>query len=316
MKLVSWLESSFVMLFLMLTACGGGGGGGSVAAPAAVTYSGATTQAVVTTTNARALSVDAYQGGQTGSTISPMGIAVESGATEPASAPRLLALGKTLKGAVTQLFHAGAPGLPAVAGAIATVTVPGPGGGSLTYTIYVNEVTYAFSGTISFNAYKGELNGPAISGVVTFSGVYNPASETFSSFTISFPSLSVAEGGGTFTACGNVTLTVAGGTETTVISLVLQNSATGKTYWVKDYTYTLNGLGELTLTGTYYDPVHGYVSISTLTPLQVATPDAWPTAGVLLFSGANGSKARLTFTATGYSIEVDLTGSGVFTTVP
>ena len=314
MKLESWLKSSLAVLFLLVAACGGGGGG---SAPAAVTYSGATTQAAVTTTNARALSVDAYQGGQAGSTVSAMGVAAESGGTALASASRLQALGNTLEGAVARLISGGASGLPAaVARASASVTIPGPAGGSLTYTININEVTYAFSGSITFSAYKGDPNGPAISGVVTFSGVYNPVSETFMSFTISFPSLSVADGGVTFTTCGSVTQTVAEGTETTVISLVLQNSATGKTYWVKDYTYTLNGLGELTITGTYYDPVHGYVTISTLTPLQTATPEAWPTAGVLLFSGANGSKARLTFTTTGYTVEVDLTGSGDFTIVP
>lgn len=314
MKFVFRLKSSLAVLFLLLAACGGGGGGG---APAAVTYSGVTTQAVVTTANARSLSVDAYQGGQAGSTVSAMGVVEESGGAEPVSAPRLRALGNTLEGSVKQLFPTGVPGRPAAAaGASAVVTVPGPGGGSLTYSIYVNEITYAFSGTITYSAYKGDPAGPAISGAVTFSGVYNPVSDTFTSFTISFPYLAVTDGGATFVTSGSVTTTVTGGTETTVISLVLLNSVTGKTFWVKDYTYTLTTAGELTITGAYYDPVHGYVTISTLTPLQVTTPDAWPTAGVLLFSGANGSKARLTFTATGYIVEVDLTGSGVFTTVP
>jgi hypothetical protein len=36
----------------------------------------------------------------------------------------------------------------------------------------------------------------------------------------------------------------------------------------------------------------------------------------LLFTGANGSKARLTFTPTGYTVEVDATGSNSFTLVP
>ena len=96
--------------------------------------------------------------------------------------------------------------------------------------------------------------------------------------------------------------------------MVLLDSSTGKTYWVKDYTYTLTG-SSLTISGTYYDPDYGYVTVTTVTPLQVASTDAWPTAGVLLFTGANGSRARLTFTSTGYTVEVD-TGSGFYTTVP
>ena len=100
------------------------------------------------------------------------------------------------------------------------------------------------------------------------------------------------------------------------MSMVLLDSSTGKTYWVKDYTYTMSTTGTLTLSGTYYDPVHGFVTISTATPLAVTSAGAWPTAGVLLFSGANGSKARLTFNPTGYVVEVDLSGGGSFVPVP
>ncbi|HYS42800.1 MAG TPA: hypothetical protein VEM32_02365, partial [Geobacteraceae bacterium] len=154
------------------------------------------------------------------------------------------------------------------------------------------------------------------SGTMTFSGVFNPTAQTFTSFTVSFSSITVTEGGNTFSVGGRVDLTVSGSTETTVVSLVLQNSVTGKTYWVKDYTYTLSAQGTLTVTGTYYDYVHGYVTVSTLTPLIVSSSGSWPTGGVLLFTGANGSNARLTFTGTGYTVEVDLTGSGVYSSVP
>lgn len=51
----------------MLAGCGGGGGSGSGLSAA---YSGATTQAVVTVSNAKALSTDAYSGGQMSSSVS------------------------------------------------------------------------------------------------------------------------------------------------------------------------------------------------------------------------------------------------------
>ena len=151
----------------------------------------------------------------------------------------------------------------------------------MSYTISVDPTSYAFSGTMTFNAYKADSNSDAISGTMTFSGVFNMTAQTFSSLTVSFSSMTVIEGGTTFSAGGSVTLTMSGTTETTVVSLVLQNSVTGKTYWVKDYTYTLSAQGTLTLTGTYYDYVHGYVTVSTLTPLTVASSGSWPTGGVL-----------------------------------
>ncbi len=311
MKKASWLRSSYVVLSLLLSACGGGGGG---SAPASVTYSGASTQATVTAANARVLSVDAFQGGQTGSTLGITGVVTQGDGVPAGNDARLQTLGNTLEGAVARLVPPASSGSPVAAGASVQTTIAGPYGGSMTYSITYNEISGAFSGAISFSAYKGDPNGASVSGSVAFSGTFDQVSQTFTALTVSFTSLVVTEGGVAFTAAGSVSVSVGTGTETTTISLVLQNSTTGKTYWVKDYTYTLNG-GALTISGTYYDPVHGYVTISTLTPLQVTSSDAWPTAGVLLFTGANGSSARLTFSAAGYTVEVD-TGNGVYTTVP
>lgn len=310
MRKVSWLRGSCVVFALLLAACGGGGGGN---APASISYSGATNQAVVNTGNARALSLSAFQGGQTGSTLGIAGFVTGDGSTAVNDA-RLQAIGSLLAGAVGRIVPSAATGSAAPAGASAQVTIPGPYGGSMTYAISYNEISGAFSGTITFNAYKGAPNGAAVSGSVGFSGTFDPISQTFTQLTISFSSLVVTEGAGTFAVSGSVSVSTSGGTETTSMSLVLQASTNGKTYWVKDYTYTLSG-GSLTISGTYYDPDYGYVTVTTQTPLQVTSSDAWPTAGVLIFTGANGTKARLTFTsATSYTVEVD-TGSG-YTVVP
>ncbi len=313
MKIASWVRASFVVLSLLLTACGGGGGGGG---STPLTYSGATAQAPVTASNAKALSIDAFQGGQDASTLSIMGVAAENNGTQ-AAVPRLQSLANTLEGSLQQILAARPSGAVTAAGVTESYTISGPAGGSLTYTVSVDPSTYAFNGTVTYNAYKLDTSGAAINGTVTFSGVFNQSTLTFSSFTITFNALTVTEGGTTYTTSGSVTLTATGTTNQTVISMILQNSATGKTYWVKDYTYSYSSsMGTLTLSGTYYDPAYGYVTISTLSPLIVSWPGTWPTGGALLFQGANGSKARLTFTSTGYTVEVDSTGSGVYTTVP
>ena len=103
--------------------------------------------------------------------------------------------------------------------------------------------------------------------------------------------------------------------ETVTMSMLITNNTTGRTYWLKDYLLNLSG-DMLTISGTYYHPTHGYVVMSTITPLTVTGIDATPTSGELLFAGSNGTKARLTFTSVGYTIEVDAAGSGTFVTLP
>jgi hypothetical protein len=89
-----------------------------------------------------------------------------------------------------------------------------------------------------------------------------------------------------------------------------------------DFTLTLSG-SSLTVSGTYFDPVLGYVVLSTITPLTVTTIDATPTSGQLLFSGNGGTKVRLTFFSIGRNsgggnptVEADTAGNGNYVVIP
>jgi hypothetical protein len=113
------------------------------------------------------------------------------------------------------------------------------------------------------------------------------------------------------------------GTEETVtMSAVVTDNVSGRTYWEKDYNLTFSG-DSLTLSGTHYDPVYGYVVFSTITPITVTAIDATPTSGQLLFSGSNGTKVRLTFFSGGRNsgggsptVEADTTGDGTYVVIP
>ena len=306
------LKYLLIGMLLALAACGGGGGG----TPQAVTYNGVTTQATVTSTNAKALSVDAYQGGQIGSSAGAIGVITEVSAPQP-DASRLQWLGTTLTAAARQAVAAPTvASAPTLVGVTSQADVAGAYGGSFHYSISVDEASGSFSGTLTFSSYRNAANGGSLSGSVSFSGIYNQTTQSFTSFNLTIGSLTVTEAGNSVSVYGTISLNHSVSTESISMSLVLSDGATGRTYWVKDFTYTVSPTGTTTLSGTYYDPIHGYVTIATITPLAVATPGAWPTAGQLLFSGANGSKARLTFTVTGYTVEVDQNGTGVFTVVP
>jgi hypothetical protein len=114
---------------------------------------------------------------------------------------------------------------------------------------------------------------------------------------------------------GTVSSSVTVSGSTLSINVVETDLSNNTTYWQNDITFVLTG-SSMTVVGRYYHPTHGYVNITTVVPLTVSSLTGQPTAGQLLFTGSNGSKARLTFNATGYVIEVDTTGTGTFAVVP
>ncbi|GFE59279.1 hypothetical protein [Geobacter sp. AOG1] len=298
-----------------LAACGGGGSGSSGGSTSSGSYSGATNQATLSTANARAVSVDAYNGAQASATLGSVGVVTAGNGGATTDAPLVQVVADTLAASVQRLDPKGATG-PAATGASVQVSIPGTYGGTLSYVLNVNETNGSFSGTFTYTNFQEVQNGPFISGVVTFSGVYDQTSGKFSSFSLSFTDFAATESGKTFTMSGTISWSLSStGTRAVTANLFLRNNTTGAISWVKDYTFTLTAQWALTITGRYYDPVYGYVDISTPVPLQVSSLSGQPTSGVLLFTGASGTSARITFNATGYTVEVD-TGTGTFVTAP
>ncbi len=292
-----------------LTLLAGCGGGGSGSTPAA--YTGVTTQATVTTSNAKALSEDAYSGSQVSSAVSGLAKEATIGSGQQALLQEVATI---LENSATTIVGGSKSSAKAV-DASAQATINGYSG-SFTYSINYDQTAGSFSGTVSFSQYRETSTSATISGTIGFSGVYNQAAGTFSSLSITMSNMTGSSGGGrTFAMDGSMAYSTAGTTKTVTMTVVLTDSASGRTYWIKNFTLTLVG-NSLTVTGTYYDPVHGYVVISTVTPLTVATMDATPTSGQLLFTGSNGTKARLTFTSGGHTVEADTAGNGTFVVVP
>jgi hypothetical protein len=293
--------------FALLAGCGGGGGS-AAGAPSA--YNGSTFQATVTTGNAKALSADAYSGAQLSSAVS--GVAKET--TGSSGRPALLQeAAAILEQSVTSIvtLHTSAAKIVA-----ATAQNSANGfSGSYSYSISYDQASGAFSGTVTFSQYKATSTSTTISGSIAFSGVYNQATGSFTSLNISLNNVSGTSGAKSYNLAGSESYNGNGATRTVTMSVVLTDNVSGRTYWVKDLTLAFTG-SSLTVTGTYYDPIHGYVVISTATPLTVSAIDATPTSGQLLFTGSNGTKARLTFTGSGYTVEADTAGNGAYVVVP
>lgn len=322
---VTKIALSFI--FLALAGCGGGSGGGTGTA-----YTGSTAQATVTTANAKALSADAYSGSQlSSSTVS--GVAKEAGDNSGQS-PLLQETAAILKNNVATILNT--PKYSAkVAAATVQNTVNGFSG-SYTYSVNYDQASGAFSGTMSFSQYMETSTSASLTGTMEFSGTMNlpgasnqDAGRLFSVMNISMNNLTCTNGSKSYSLTGSMAYSAGGGVysasgaaTTVTMSIVYIDNVSNRTYWVKDFTQTLSGrsltstASSLTITGTYYDPIHGYVDISTVTPLTVTNFDATPTAGQLLFTGSNGTKARLTFTSSGYTVEADTAGNGTFVAVP
>lgn len=288
----------------LLAGCGGssstGGGSG---------YTGVTTQATVTTSNAKALSADAYTGTQLSSSVSVAKATVD----ENNKSALLQETAAILENSVAAIV--GAPKSPAkVVSASVQQTISGFSG-SFSFSINLDQTSGAFNGTLTFTQYKETSTSATLNGVINFSGVYNQTTDTFTSMNMSMSSLTGTYGGRSYTLSGNMTFSTSGSTKTETISVVLIDNASSRTYWMKDFTQTLTG-NSLTISGTYYDPIHGFVVIRTETPLTVSAIDATPTSGQLLFTGSNGTKARLTFTSGGFTVDADTTGTGTFVVVP
>ncbi|MFA7403315.1 MAG: hypothetical protein WC007_04940 [Pelobacteraceae bacterium] len=294
----------------LLAGCGGGSGdsGGSAASvPAA--YTGSTNQATISTANAKTLSADAYAGSQFSSAVSIGKVAAQqSGRT---------ALMQQTAGILENSVATIVGGNKSSAKVVASSTQQTINGysGFMSFYINLDDVSGAFNGTLSFSQYKSTSDAISLSGTMDISGVFSRTANTFISMTMSNIRLTGTDAGESFTMSGSMTSSAGGTTKTETMSIVLSDNVSSRTFWMKDFTFTLTG-NSLTITGTYYDHVYGYVVISTPTPLTVLSIDAEPTSGQLLFSGSNGTKARLTFTSGTPTVEADTSGTGTFVVIP
>ena len=307
-----------VLLAVFLTACGGGGGGGG-GSPSGISYTGLTIEATIDENNAEDLSTGAYQGGQTGAAFGSVG-AIQAGESVPVGRPRTLKVSQVLDDALHKVDLTSRSGGTFV-GAIYTEsdTIYGDCGGSASFTISADDQTGDFSGSFNFNNYCE--GGVTISGDVNISGQLDVNTEELIEFDFSFDSLTATSGSDSFTLDGNISFDNTISPATMTMTMLLQDNNTGKVYKVKDYIMTLTeevNYVDVEVSGTYFDPDYGYVSITTTAPLCIYDGDDYPSDGVIVVTGNTGigggsTMARLTaLSSTTYQVEADTNGDGTY----
>jgi len=283
-------------ILLFLFGCGGGGGGDE-----GVTYTGKTTPAVITDTNAKTLAEGVIGGSSTGTAF---GVVSDEQEVQPA--PTILNVARIFSGAVTQLDIS--PASATLPGAIQTVkeTETCQDSGSISINLKVDDITLDFNGTFNFiNCAEG---GTTINGKTTVSG-----SLSTGVLNLAFdPKVTVSSGSESYTMSG--TVNVSG--DTIVMNVRVRNSNTQMVEWLNNVTITATdnfSFVEMTITGRYYHPQHGYIDIVTIDALRINDFDQFPSSGQIIITGASGSKARLTATSnTQYTLEVDPDGDDIY----
>jgi len=268
------LVSAILCSFLI--ACGGGGGGGGAASP----YTGISTPATLTSQNAQEIVLAAYQGGAIGSgSLVPLSAnRASSTTTISVSIPQKLS--GLLHDATENIFTAklsGPQSLAAVPRATYTETGTEPdlyGIGSMSYSVTIDDVTWTFSGSFTFNDYHFSpddyINGTfsvsgssdPYTGISSFSMSSNMITGVVEGQTISFLSFSYSESVVSYSPfeCNSS------------MTYYIRNDATGDVCWINNYAIneieTSSTTFELITSGTFYHPDYGYVTFSTIVPLQ------------------------------------------------
>lgn len=312
---------SFILLVFCLSfvfmGCGGGGGsggdGGGGGGGGEIAYTGETAPAEIDENNAINIAGGALAAGLTGTVMTTSeAIADDQGPTDlqidnfrTLNVPRIL-------GDAARALDLSAPlhqwSSNVEADRTETGSEPGPCGGSVSYTVEINDNSGEFEGTFVFSDYCD--HGVTINGEADVEGMADPGSGDIITITFWFDSLS----DGTLTMDGEISMDFSASPIICTLEALLKDETTGKVYWAKDYSlniYEHPGYIEVEIFGTYYDPDYGYVEVSTEEVFVIYDGDEWPTSGILLMLGANNTKVKLTaIDESTCRIEADCDGDG------
>lgn len=327
-RIYKTLQFILVILFFAFSSmnCGGGGGGsseggGGSGSNGSIEYTGLATQAVITNANAREITEGAFSGG---TAAAEFGLASSSETNSPASTSysggqSLYSLSKAFSESASKIsINTKTPNASerfALAISTESGTIDGDCGGSATYNFKVNDQTGEFTGTFVFSNYCDA--GTTINGSTTVSGTMDLVEETITTITYTFDQINSAD----VILKGTINIDDSDypPNSSTTFNMLIENVSNSKVY--KFENYLLSSTEDDTsiafeMTGTYYDPDYGYVTVSTPVDFIIGIDDEWPSSGEMLCVGANGGQTKLTAldNAT-YNISVDSNGDSAFETV-
>ncbi|MFH1136509.1 MAG: hypothetical protein V1816_10555 [Pseudomonadota bacterium] len=294
-------------LLLSVTGCGGGsssdGGGGALVFPPGTVYTGSTSQADITSDNAGDLSRDSFENAMIATGFS---LDSQAGPNDAAAVEGLLhLLGPGMADGGTERV----PGVQEV-----SKTIDGQCGGTASYTVQATILTKTFVGSLEF---KDFCNSNIIqNGKAEFDGTYDPDAQTFGRVNLTFVDMKTSFNGVDRTMNGTWTYEKNDATRTVTMNYDVFNSFAQNVRKVEDFVVIwtqFETYREFEVSGKFYHPLYGFVTVSTPTKFRIDQGDAHPSQGALIVTGANNRAARLTcLDAATFVVDADLDGDGQF----
>lgn len=324
--LVTWIIV-LISLAVILTGCSGGGGGsarsGELVDPSS-SFKGIISKAVPKVANAEALAIGGFSSTSIATSLHGVAKTTGNGAAKSPDNRPVLQLARILKQSVRRMElpqkavllrkQSPASSESKSAGRTSNYQLQGSNGGTADYSMDINDATGSFFGTIVFKGFAAD--GVIIDGTSELLGTFDANRQQFSRFTLSFRSLAFRAADFTVSLTGSLSwgFNFTSDTETLSMNMVLMDQSSNRTYWYNNYemvtVYSGTGLTQ-TITGRYYDHDHGYVDLTTRTPLVATYGNEWPSQGSLAFSGDLGRWVRLNFLANTLVIEADTDGDNI-----
>ena len=310
------------LLAALVVACGGGGGdggGGGGSGTAPLQYSGSTSAAVITTTNAAALTANL-----TGATDVAAATSAVSASDQATSAQGMRQLANSL----TQVLRSALDQQGTVDSGLTSVlfddTQACDNGGTVRVSGDVDPLSG--TGTANVTYTNCQVDQDAISGQATMridravtGAVFIPTD-----FTLTFPRLTLR--GSVNIDIGGSIRVVAGdfiqGLETITENVVVLHNSTGRMTKTENMVYVdrYDNIDNPTtytetMTGRLFDSVHGFVDITTITPLLFSSATQQFPNGGLLQLASGGRRIHATAFSSGIvRIALDLDNDGAFET--
>lgn len=292
-----------VMALVLVTGCGGGGSHSPSVTP--VVYTGATTPAVLGGADDVAAFVgEATEGTEMGSiSIAARAQGTPIAAAQPAKARPTLVLPRL----ATTLARLATALRPAASSSAFSQTVNGTCAGTAVFSGSSASSGNSFTASgamVCSNYCNTSLDGTQVvlNGTVQFT--MSGTDDSDFTLQLSTPRVAVQVGGDSFAYAFDYSVAVTAGVSGTVSMSCVFQAPDKQVYQVLDCQVTGDPeLNTLSLSGQFYDPVRGYVNVSTPTPLTYGYCSGLgvilPTAGTLQVQGANSVTG--TFTGQGCS---------------
>lgn len=182
--------------------------------------------------------------------------------------------------------------------------------GDIDYSLVMDTLNGEFNGFIDYRACL--ISGLRLSGTADISGSYDRANHRFLQISLGFSWLTGESGDVSYLASGFIDTAFA---ETTQTSLTGYAVIIDDREAVKFEAFTLEVAGEepdqtLSLSGSFYQPEHGFVTVSNPLPLSFTADSVWPLQGQTRMDGLDSSLRIETEDSRLFTLWVDEDGDG------